>query len=72
MAQIIEQNSENRVQESSAPPLSTVAERDVSAPEVSSDKVVCVEFCKFSSKGGQGRLEMFKPPDSLVRNATMT
>jgi len=35
--QIIEQNSENRVQESSAPPLSTVAERDVSAPEVSSE-----------------------------------
>ncbi len=37
MAQTIEQNSENHVEETSAPPLSTVAERDVSAPEVSHD-----------------------------------
>jgi integrase len=35
MAQIIEQNTENRVEETSAPSLSTAAGRDVSAPEVS-------------------------------------
>lgn len=35
MAQIIEQNSENHVEETSAPSLSTALERDVSAPEVS-------------------------------------
>ncbi|MBW6425886.1 site-specific integrase [Rhizobium sp. XQZ8] len=37
MAQIIEQNSEIHVEETSAPSLSTAAEHDVSAPEVSSD-----------------------------------
>ena len=37
MAQIIEQNSEIHVEETSAPPLSTAAGRDVSAPEVSGD-----------------------------------
>ena len=37
MAQIIEQNSENHVEQTSAPSLSTVAERDVSAPEVSGE-----------------------------------
>ena len=37
MAHIIEQNSENHVEETSAPSLSTAPELDVSAPEVSSD-----------------------------------
>ncbi|NTI32872.1 MULTISPECIES: site-specific integrase [Rhizobium/Agrobacterium group] len=37
MAQIIEQNSENHVDETSAPSLSTAAGYDVSAPEVSGD-----------------------------------
>ncbi|ACM39548.1 MULTISPECIES: site-specific integrase [Rhizobium/Agrobacterium group] len=37
MAQIIKQNSENHVEETSAPSHSTVAERDVSASEVSGD-----------------------------------
>ncbi|MFK4259214.1 site-specific integrase [Agrobacterium tumefaciens] len=37
MAQIIEQNSEIHVEETSAPSFSTVAERDVSAPEQSGD-----------------------------------
>ena len=37
MAQIIEQNTEIHVEETSAPSLSTVAERDVSASEVSHD-----------------------------------
>ncbi|RWX81587.1 site-specific integrase [Neorhizobium lilium] len=37
MAQIIDQNTENDVEETSAPSLSTVAERDVSAPEMPSD-----------------------------------
>ncbi|TCQ16673.1 site-specific integrase [Rhizobium sp. PP-CC-3G-465] len=35
MAQIIEQNSENRVEETSAPSLSTAAEHDISAKQVS-------------------------------------
>ena len=35
MAQIIEQNIKNHVEETSAPSLSTAAGRDVSAPEVS-------------------------------------
>ncbi|NTC17478.1 tyrosine-type recombinase/integrase [Agrobacterium tumefaciens] len=37
MAQIIEQNSEKHVEETSAPSLSTASDRDVSAPEVSGD-----------------------------------
>lgn len=37
MAQIIEQNTENRVEATSEPSLSTVAGRDVSTPEVSGD-----------------------------------
>jgi integrase len=37
MAQIIEQNSETGVEETSAPPLSTASRGDVSAPEVSGD-----------------------------------
>lgn len=37
MGQIIEQNTENHVEETPAPSLSTVPERDVSPPEVSSD-----------------------------------
>ena len=37
IAQITEQNSEKHVGETSAPSLSTVAERDVSAPEASHD-----------------------------------
>ncbi|MCJ2877504.1 site-specific integrase [Rhizobium pusense] len=37
MSQIIEQNSENHVEETSAPSLSTAAEHDVSVPQVSGD-----------------------------------
>ncbi|MBX4893798.1 MULTISPECIES: site-specific integrase [Rhizobium] len=37
MAQIIEQNSENHVEASSAPPRSTAADADLSAPQVSAD-----------------------------------
>ncbi|MGV1793676.1 site-specific integrase [Rhizobium sp. A37_96] len=37
MTQIIEQNSENHVEASSAPPLSTGADADLSAPQVSAD-----------------------------------
>ncbi len=37
MAQIIDKNTENRIKETSAPPLSTAPGRDVSAPEVSHD-----------------------------------
>jgi len=40
MAQIIEQNSENHVEETSAPSLSTAAGHDLSAPEVSGDSVL--------------------------------
>jgi integrase len=37
MAQIIEQNSENHVEETSTPPISTAPRHDISAPEMSGD-----------------------------------
>jgi len=40
MAQIIEQKSEIHIEETSAPPLSTAAGHDLSAPEVSTDSVL--------------------------------
>jgi integrase len=40
MAQIIEQNTENHIEETSAPSLSTAAEHDVSVPQVSGDSAL--------------------------------
>jgi integrase len=40
MPQIIEQNTENHVEETSAPSLSTASRRDVSAPQVSGDSAL--------------------------------